>query len=74
MEWWLAEAVGWVMYCTLTLLLGGADLVLTVNFLDSVCCDNVTYKPVAFLQDMLVTQSRPAELEDNLNNIPLNLF
>ena len=43
------------MYCALTLSSGGAELVFIVYFLASVCCDNITRKPVVFLQYRLVT-------------------
>ena len=52
---WLPEAGTWVMYCARALSSGGAELVFIVYFLASVCCNNVTWKPVVFLQYRLVT-------------------
>ena len=51
----MPEAGTKVIYYTLTLLFSGAELAFIVYFLASVCCDNVTWKPVVFLQYRLVT-------------------
>ena len=49
----LEHRIGNVLYTYS--LLGGAEPVFIVYFLASVCCDNVTWKPVVFLQYRLVT-------------------